>query len=210
MVDELTTLLDVSAKLDTMVRELSLGERMKMELISALLHAPRVLFLDEPTIGLDVTSQQKVREFLREYNAERGIVTMLTSHYMEDIEALCRRVIIIDHGKTFFDGPLAEIVDRFATHKVVALTFGETPQCDLTSAGEILERDGRRVKLRIARNRVTDTLRELLGSCRVQDLSVEDPPIDEVIRQVFAAETNAKAEAAATASAAVTTESSNG
>jgi ABC-2 type transport system ATP-binding protein len=197
MVDELTTLLDVGGKLDTMVRELSLGERMKMELISALLHAPRVLYLDEPTIGLDVTSQQKVREFLREYNAQRGIVTMLTSHYMEDIEALCRRVIIIDHGKIFFDGPLAEIVGRFSTHKIVALTFGEAPQCDFSKAGEVLERDDRRVKLRILRAQVTDTLRDLLATCRVHDVSVEDPPIEEVIRQVFAAEANSRIEAEA-------------
>jgi ABC-2 type transport system ATP-binding protein len=199
MVDELTTLLDVAGKLDTMVRELSLGERMKMELISALLHSPRVLYLDEPTIGLDVTSQQKVREFLREYNAQRGIVTMLTSHYMEDIEALCRRVIIIDHGKIFFDGPLAEIVGRFSTHKIVALTFGEAPQCDFSKAGEVLERDDRRVKLRILRAQVTDTLRDLLATCRVHDVSVEDPPIEEVIRQVFAAEANSRIEAEAAA-----------
>src|SRR6187549_3136688 len=131
MVEELTTLLDVAPKLDTMVRELSLGERMKMELISALLHSPRVLFLDEPTIGLDVTSQQKVRDFLREYNKGHGIVTMLTSHYMGDIEALCPRVIIIDHGKIFFDGPLAQVIERYATHKILGLTFGDTAPRDL-------------------------------------------------------------------------------
>src|SRR6266700_2358523 len=111
IVGELTELLDCADKLDVMVRELSLGERMKMELIAALLHSPRVLFLDEPTIGLDVTSQKKVREFLRHYNRERKIVTMLTSHYMQDIEELCARVIIIDHGKIFFDGPLGDIID---------------------------------------------------------------------------------------------------
>jgi ABC-2 type transport system ATP-binding protein len=186
IVDGLTALLDVRDKLDTMVRELSLGERMKMELICALLHSPRVLFLDEPTIGLDVTSQQRVRDFLRTYNAEHRIVTMLTSHYMEDIEALCPRVIIIDHGRIFFDGPLAQIVDRFATHKLVGLTFTEAPECDFTAAGEVLEREARRVKLRVPRPEVTATLRDLLASCRVQDVSVEDPPIEDVIRQVFA------------------------
>jgi ABC-2 type transport system ATP-binding protein len=186
IVDGLTTLLDVRDKLDTMVRELSLGERMKMELICALLHSPRVLFLDEPTIGLDVTSQQKVRDFLRAYNAEHRIVTMLTSHYMEDIEALCPRVIIIDHGRIFFDGPLARIVDRFATHKIVGLSFTEAPECDFATAGEVLEREPRRVKLRVPRPQVTATLRDLLAACRVQDVSVEDPPIEDVIRQVFA------------------------
>src|SRR5438093_878510 len=119
IVGGLSELLGVTDKLDTMVRELSLGERMKMELIAALLHAPRVLFLDEPTIGLDVVSQKKVREFLRVYNAENRIITMLTSHYMQDIEALCERVIIIDHGKIFYDGPLSSIIDRFATHKIL-------------------------------------------------------------------------------------------
>jgi viologen exporter family transport system ATP-binding protein len=187
IVESLTTLLDVKDKLDVAVRELSLGERMKMELISALLHAPRVLFLDEPTIGLDVTSQQKVRDFLRSYNREHQIVTMLTSHYMEDIEALCRRVIIIDHGRTFFDGPLADIVDRFATHKIIGLTFSEPPECDFANAGEIVEQDARNVKLRVPRARVTDVAREILASCRVHDISVTDPPVEEVIRQVFAA-----------------------
>src|SRR4029434_1647747 len=186
IVEGLTTLLDVKDKLDVAVRELSLGERMKMELISALLHAPRVLFLDEPTIGLDVTSQQKVRDFLRSYNREHRIVTMLTSHYMEDIEALCRRVIIIDHGRIFFDGPLADIVDRFATHKIIGLSFSETPECDFADAGEVVERDARNVKLRVPRARVTDAARDLLASCRVHDISVTDPPVEEVIRQVFA------------------------
>src|SRR5207244_679087 len=123
IVGGLSELLDVTDKLDVMVRELSLGERMKMELIAALLHAPRVLFLDEPTIGLDVVSQKKVREFLRHYNSENRIVTMLTSHYMQDIQELCHRVIIIDRGRIFFDGPLSAIVDRFSTHKILGFVF---------------------------------------------------------------------------------------
>src|SRR5438045_2439235 len=125
-VNGLSELLDVKDKMNVMVRELSLGERMKMELISALIHEPRVLFLDEPTIGLDVVSQKRVREFLRLYNSQHKIVTMLTSHYMQDIEELCDRVIIIDHGKIFFDGPLDSIIDRFFGYKIISLTF-ETP-----------------------------------------------------------------------------------
>jgi ABC-2 type transport system ATP-binding protein len=121
-IDELTELLDVRDKLDVMVRELSLGERMKMELIAALLHRPRVLFLDEPTIGLDVVSQKKVREFLREYTSRNRITTLLTSHYMQDIEELCERVVIIDRGRVFFDGALQDIIDRLATHKIVTLS----------------------------------------------------------------------------------------
>src|SRR6266478_2957434 len=123
VVDGLSELLEVQDKMNVMVRELSLGERMKMELISALIHQPRVLFLDEPTIGLDVVSQKRVREFLRIYNEEHRIVTLLTSHYMQDIEELCHRVLIIDHGKIFFDGPLTEIIDRFSGYKLVSLTF---------------------------------------------------------------------------------------
>ncbi|MEQ1861510.1 MAG: ATP-binding cassette domain-containing protein, partial [Chthoniobacteraceae bacterium] len=188
IVDELTTLLDVADKLDVMVRELSLGERMKFELISALLHSPRVLFLDEPTIGLDVTSQLKVRDFLRRYNAERRITTMLTSHYMDDIEALCHRVIVIDAGRIMFDGPLSAIVARFATHKIIGLTFTTAPECDFAAAGEIVERTDSMVKLRVPRARVTEVARDLLASCDVHDISVEDAPVEDVIRQLFAAQ----------------------
>lgn len=186
IVEELTVLLDVTDKMDVMVRELSLGERMKLELISALLHSPRILFLDEPTIGLDVTSQQKVREFLRRYNSERRLTTMLTSHYMEDVEALCHRVIIIDEGRMMFDGPLSEIVARFSTHKVIGLSFSEPTECDFSQAGEVIERSDRAVKLRVQRSRVTDVARDLLASCRVHDISVEDPPVEDVIRRLFA------------------------
>src|SRR5271154_2345958 len=122
-VAELTELLAVKDKLDVMVRELSLGERMKMELIASLLHQPKVLFLDEPTIGLDVVSQKIVREFLRDYNAAKKPTIVLTSHYMTDIQELCRRVIIIDHGKIFFDGLLSEIIDRFADFKIVSISW---------------------------------------------------------------------------------------
>src|SRR4051812_27600986 len=152
IVKELTELLDCADKLDVMVRELSLGERMKMELIAALLHSPKVLFLDEPTIGLDVTSQKKVREFLRHYNGENKIVTMLTSHYMQDIQELCARVIIIDHGKLFFDGPLNTIIDRFATHKIVSLTFENgSAECGFTGLGEVVEQAPGRVRLKVPR-----------------------------------------------------------
>ena len=139
VVDGLSELLEVRDKMNVMVRELSLGERMKMELIAALIHEPRVLFLDEPTIGLDVVSQKRVREFLRIYNEEHRIVTLLTSHYMQDIEELCHRVLVIDHGKIFFDGPLAEIVDRFSGYKILSLTFETEGTRDLSVFGEIIE-----------------------------------------------------------------------
>ncbi len=185
-IDELTELLDVRDKLDTMVRELSLGERMKMELIAALLHRPKVLFLDEPTIGLDVLSQKKVREFLREYTARNRITTLLTSHYMQDIEELCERVIIIDHGQVFFDGALQDIIDRLATHKIVTLTRrkGLGP-CDLASFGEILEQTPTEVRLKIPRDRIVAASRDLISALEVDDFTVEDVPIEDIIRSVF-------------------------
>jgi len=185
VVGGLTEMLDVKDKLDVMVRELSLGERMKLELISALLHAPKVLFLDEPTIGLDVTSQQKVRDFLRDYNRGHGIVTMLTSHYMGDIEALCPRVIIIDHGKIFFDGPLSRVIERYAVHKIIGITFGDADSHDFSAFGEIIEQTPHTVRLRVARVRATEICRELLGRFPVTDLNVQEAPIEDVIRQLF-------------------------
>jgi ABC-2 type transport system ATP-binding protein len=165
--------------MNVMVRELSLGERMKMELISALIHEPRVLFLDEPTIGLDVVSQKRVREFLRVYNEEHHIVTLLTSHYMQDIEELCHRVLVIDHGKIFFDGPLDEIVDRFSGYKILSLTFEKEATRDLSAFGEVS------VQLKVPRAKVTETCRELLEACDVSDINVQEVPVEEVIRQLF-------------------------
>ena len=196
IVDELTALLDVRPQLDVMVRELSLGERMKMELIAALLHSPRVLFLDEPTIGLDVTSQKKVREFLRDYNSGNRIVTMLTSHYMQDIQELCKRVIIIDKGRIFFDGPLSTIIDRFATHKILDLSFEDGAICDFSAFGEVVERTPASVRLRIPRGAVTEACRAILTTCKVTDISVQELPVEEVIRQLFTGQTAASPEPA--------------
>ena len=185
-IDELTELLDVREKLDVMVRELSLGERMKMELIAALLHRPRVLFLDEPTIGLDVVSQKKVREFLREYTARNRITTLLTSHYMQDIEELCDRVIIIDHGQVFFDGALQDIIDRLATHKIITLTRRKgLRETDYTPYGEVLEKSATEVRLKIPRERIVAASRDLIAALEVDDFTVEDVPIEDIIREVF-------------------------
>ena len=185
VVDGLSELLDVRDKMNVMVRELSLGERMKMELIAALIHEPRVLFLDEPTIGLDVVSQKRVREFLRIYNEEHHIVTLLTSHYMQDIEELCHRVLVIDHGKIFFDGPLAEIVDRFSGYKILSLTFEKEATRDLSRFGEITEQTPVSVQLKVPRAKVTETCRRLLEACDVSDINVQEVPVEEVIRQLF-------------------------
>jgi ABC-2 type transport system ATP-binding protein len=185
VVDGLSELLEVQDKMNVMVRELSLGERMKMELISALIHEPRVLFLDEPTIGLDVVSQKRVREFLRIYNEEHHIVTLLTSHYMQDIQELCHRVLVIDHGKIFFDGPLDEIVDRFSGYKILSLTFEKEATRDLSSFGEVTEQTPVSVQLKVPRAKVTETCRELLEACDVSDINVQEVPVEEVIRQLF-------------------------
>src|SRR6202171_6137284 len=157
VVGGLSELLEVQDKMNVMVRELSLGERMKMELISALIHEPRVLFLDEPTIGLDVVSQKRVREFLRIYNEEHRIVTLLTSHYMQDIEELCHRVLVIDHGKIFFDGPLDEIIDRFSGHKIVSLTFDQQVTRDFSRFGEVIEQTPMSVRLKVPAGTVNET-----------------------------------------------------
>jgi len=185
VVDELATLLDVTDKLDVMVRELSLGERMKMELIAALLHSPKVLFLDEPTIGLDVTSQKRVREFLKSHSQKIGVTTLLTSHYMGDIEELCHRVIVIDHGKLFFDGPLSDIVERFSAHKVLQLTFSQNVEGQFEALGEVLEHSPLCVRIRVLRAKVADVCREALATWPVCDLAVTEPPVEDVIRQLF-------------------------
>ena len=184
-VDELVDLLDVRDKLGTMVRELSLGERMKVELISALLHRPKVLFLDEPTIGLDVISQQKVRDFLRFYNEENRISTILTSHYMQDIEELCRRVIIIDHGQVFFDGAFADILERYSGAKYLRFTFDAPPKRLPAGLERIPGAPSHELKLRVPRERVAGICREILAENAVRDFSVEEEPIEEIVRQLF-------------------------
>ena len=189
IVEELTELLNVKDKLNVAVRELSLGERMKMELIAALLHQPKVLFLDEPTIGLDVISQKIVREFLQQYNAQRKTTILLTSHYMADIQALCRRVIIIDHGTIFFDGPLAEILDRFADFKLVTIQCDGAAGCppgDLAKYGEVVEQTAGSVKLKVKRDRVISVCKALLDELPVSDIDIQEVPIEDVIRQIFA------------------------
>lgn len=182
----LTQLLGVAGKLNVMVRELSLGERMKFELIAALLHEPGVLLLDEPTIGLDVISQRTVREFLVEYQKTHPVTILLTSHYMQDIRELCKRVIIIDHGRLQYDGSLQGIVDKFSSEKIVSLTLP-----DERARQEILREhpaafiDGGCVRLRVPRAQAADFSRTVLTRFAVTDISIEDIPIEEAIRAVF-------------------------
>jgi ABC-2 type transport system ATP-binding protein len=185
---ELTTLLEVGDLLGQPVRELSLGERMKVELIAALLHSPKVLFLDEPTIGLDVVSQANIRACLREYNRDKNITVLLTSHYMQDVEALCKRVVVINHGRLVFDGRLSEIVERFSAHKIVKLRFhnGSMPE-RFDAFGEVVELSPPTVTLKVARSRVAELTGRMLAEHAIDDVAVEEIPIEEVIGEVFAA-----------------------
>ena len=188
-VAEMTALLTVEDKLNVMVRELSLGERMKMELIASLLHQPKVLFLDEPTIGLDVVSQMTVREFLRHHNAKRKTTILLTSHYMADIQELCQRVIIIDHGTIFFDGRLSRVLDRFADFKLITIQCDGSSQCPaeiLKKYGEVVEHSEAAIKLKVKRDRVIPVCKALLDELPVSDIDIEEVPIEDIIRQIFA------------------------
>jgi ABC-2 type transport system ATP-binding protein len=182
--DELIELLDVGDLVRKPVRTLSLGERMKVEVIGSLLHLPSVLFLDEPTIGLDVVMQKRIRSFLAEYNLRYGATVVLTSHYMADVEALARRVVVIHHGQLLFDGQLAQLAQDFASHKTIEVTL-EVP-ADLSRFGEVVGQDGEKVTLRVAKSETAAVTAALLADHAVLDLTVEDPPIDDVIEMVFA------------------------
>jgi ABC-2 type transport system ATP-binding protein len=183
---ELTELFDVRGLTRQPVRELSLGERMKMELIASLLHRPKLLLLDEPTIGLDVVAQATIQKCLRNYNAEHGVTMLLTSHYMRDVEALCRRVLVISHGKVVYDGPLSGITEQFGRHKLVKLTFADhVAPPDLDRYGEVASQDGPIADLKVDRSRVAEVLATILDRYAVADMSVQDPPLDQVIARVF-------------------------
>lgn len=182
----LTRLLDVEGVLKIQVRKLSLGQRMKCELIASLLHGPKVLFLDEPTIGLDVVMQKVIRDFIKEYNRRFTSTILLTSHYMGDVAELCRRVIIIDKGKIIFDGALSEIVKRFAPEKILSATFSrEFDLKKLDKIGRIEELNFPKVTIAVKREVVSVAAAELLRSFPVDDLNIEEVPIENIIRQVF-------------------------
>ena len=185
--DELIELLDVGDLVRKPVRNLSLGERMKVEIVGSLLHRPQVLFLDEPTLGLDVTMQKRIRGFVAEYNRRYEATVLLTSHYMADVEALCRRVIVIHHGKILFDGALARLGDDFAAWKTIDVEL-EDGSADLSAYGDVVESEPGRVKLRVPKAETARVTARLLAEQDVADLTVEDPPIEDVIELVFAQE----------------------
>ncbi len=183
--DEYIELLDLKELINKPVRNLSLGERMKVEIAGSLLHRPAVLFLDEPTIGLDVTMQRRIRTFVAEYNRRYGATVLLTSHYMADVEALCKRVIVIHFGRLLFDGDLSQLVERFSAFKTVNVTLS-VGEADLSAYGEVISQQGGRATLRLPKADTPQVTARILAEQSVDDLTVEDPPIEDVIEQVFA------------------------
>jgi len=185
--DELTDLLDIERLLKQPVRELSLGERMKMELTAAMLHSPDVLFLDEPTIGLDVIAQHNIQQFLKYYQEKRKITILLTSHYMKDVAALCKRVVVIADGQIRYNGSLSGVIDQFSGFKIVTVRLPKGDSFDdMQRYGQVLEIQPPRATLKIPRAEVAGKLRALLDKHLIEDVAVEDPPLEEVIAEVFA------------------------
>ncbi|MBN1936200.1 MAG: ATP-binding cassette domain-containing protein [Anaerolineae bacterium] len=185
--DELVDLLDMQELLAKPVRNFSLGERMKCELVAGLLHRPAVLFMDEPTLGLDVSMQGRLRRFLAEYNRRSGVTVILTSHYMADVTALCPRVILIHHGRLLYDGALGRLAEKLAPFKLIKVNVrnGDGQELSLPDGVEVMERDNGRLTLRVARAEAPALTAQLLNTLPVVDLAVEDPPIESVIDQIY-------------------------
>lgn len=184
--NELIELLELGDIIKKPVRNLSLGERMKCELAASLLHRPKVLFLDEPTIGVDVSMQGRIRQFIAEHNARYGATILLTSHYMADVTALCKRIIVIHHGRLLYDGPIDALSERIAPFKLVTVEVESATAAEQAAQfGEVAEREGAKVTLRLPRTETSAVVARLLQELPVHDLTVADPPIEAVIEQVF-------------------------
>jgi ABC-2 type transport system ATP-binding protein len=183
---ELSDLLDLRPLLNKQVRKLSLGERMKCELAAALLHRPKVLFLDEPTIGLDVTMQARIRQFVAEYNARYGATVILTSHYMADVTALCDRVIVIDSGRIIYDGNLRAMVEQLAPYKVLKLILRRPLSCEaLAPYGQVSDCNGIKAILRVPREKAAEAAARLLTAIEMEDVTIEEPPIEDIVSEMF-------------------------
>jgi ABC-2 type transport system ATP-binding protein len=194
---ELAEMLDVTGQLEQPVRKLSLGERMKCELLAALLHRPNILMLDEPTLGLDVNAQAAMRAFLRDYNQRYGATVLLTSHYMADIIALCPRVLLIHEGRLIYDGSLSGLVERFAPYREVRLDLAEPLSEDvLRRYGEVETLEGLRAVLMVERSRLTETVARVLAELKPRDLGISDPPVERVVGRLFLEGTSERPSAA--------------
>lgn len=184
--DELTELLGVDEIITIPIRQLSLGQRMKMELIASLLHRPKVLFLDEPTIGLDVVMQKKMRDFIAEYNRRYNSTILLTSHYMSDVKELCKRVIIIDHGKLIYDGDLEDLVEKYADTKIITVDIDKSVEMkEFARFGKIKSAVDGRVVISVPKKSTTTVATAILKKYQIKDLNIEDPEIEDIIRLVF-------------------------
>lgn len=188
--DELTELLELEPLLNKPTRSLSLGQRMKCELAAALLHRPTILFLDEPTIGLDVNTQDKVRQFIAKYNREHKTTILLTSHYMGDVTALCERIMIINHGGLIYDGALQILTERLAPYKLLELQFPHIPDISWEEYGELASAEGGKVTIRVPRDRVPEVSSRFLQNFQVHDLNIQDPPMEEIISLAFREESH--------------------
>lgn len=185
-VDELVTMLDLGEVVNIQVRKLSLGQRMKAELVAALLHSPKVLFLDEPTIGLDVVMQKKIRDFIKKYNKKHQATIILTSHYMEDVKELCERVIMIDHGRILFDGALSNIIEKFADHKLLIVAFEKpTEKEKLQDIGEVVEYEPLKAVIKVKKTETSEKASRLLSEYGIADLTIEESKIEDIIREIF-------------------------
>ena len=183
---ELTELLDLGPLLDKPTRQLSLGERMKCELAAALLHQPTTLFLDEPTIGLDVAMQVAIRDFVRSYNQRHEATVLLTSHYMDDVVALCPRIIVIDQGVLIHDGDLRALIKTMDPDKRVSFTLTtQVADEDIVKLGTLVAREGQRISIKVAEAEIPAVVGHLLGTLRAADLAIEDPPLEDVLRVMF-------------------------
>ncbi len=187
VVDELIELLDLKNVIHQQVRRLSLGERMKCELVAALVYTPKVLFLDEPTLGLDVVMQKKIREFIKTYNKKYGATVILTSHYMDDVEEICDRIIMIDHGKLMFDGAISKLVQTYANHKTLVVIFNSrVERSDLELLGEVKEFEYPRAVIHVPREKTSTVAAQLLQKFDIDDLNINEPELEDIIRVLFA------------------------
>jgi len=186
-VKELSEMLNLQDKLTQPVRKLSLGERMKAELLASLIHSPEILFLDEPTLGLDVNAQSNVRDFLKQYNQQYGATILLTSHYMADITALCDRVLLIHNGQMIYDGQLADLLAQFAPFREIKVELSHIPDPEQIrpTFGQLMETDGCSLRFAVTQAELTKAVAEILASLPVVDLQVADPPIEETIASLF-------------------------
>lgn len=184
-IEELISMLDIKEKINLQVRRLSLGERMKCELAAALLHNPKVLFLDEPTLGLDVISQKRIREFLKEHNAKHGTTILLTSHYMADVAEVCKRVIVIDQGTLRFDGTLKKLMLSYGGSRVLRLVFSSPVNNDLSIYGRVISSSELDAAIEVSREKSTHIAAKLLNDLPIADLAIEEPDVEDVVREMF-------------------------